>query len=460
MLEGLRALFRKPPPLRTRAYDAAAGGRRWRDTGATPNSQSVILSGREPIARRARDAAINQPLCASAVEVFAGESIGTGMRPVPQSGDDELDKIIADNFEAWADRGDYFGVQSFYGMQSVAAKRFFVDGEFFCLLIIENGELRLKPLDPAQINSALSMETATGLVISGVEVDAGGRPVAVHVYRDWAPGLPLLAGLESMRIDISDVVHVYLPEAAGQVRGMSRLAAVLLRLRELDSLTDAQIVRQKIGALLTGFVTDADGTLLQGDAAGETSLEPGVMMRLRPGESVEFSRPPEIGSESNEFQKAVIREIAAGVGIPSFLVDHDMGQINFSSARTAIIAFRRRIETFQDHFAYQMLRPVYRRWLTVEILAGRISALLNEQTLRHKWIAPKGQWLDPLKDAQAETLAISAGLTSRRECVAARGFDIELLDQEIAQDRAREEALGIDFSPRQPAQQGTPDAPP
>jgi lambda family phage portal protein len=395
---------------------------------------------------------------AAAVEVFAGEAIGTGMRPVPQSGDDELDKIISDNFESWTDRSDYFGAQSFYGMQSVAAKRFFVDGEFFCLLIIEDGELRLKPLDPAQINSALSMETAAGLVISGIEVDNGGRPVAVHIYRDWAPGLPLLAGLESMRVDISDVVHVYLPEAAGQVRGMSRLAAVLLRLRELDALTDAQVVRQKIGALMCGFVTDSDNTLLaDGAVLNEASLEPGCMMRLRPGESVEFSRPPEIGSESNEFQAAVIREIGAGVGIPAFILDHNMSEVNFSSARTAIIAFRRRIEAFQDHFAYQALRPIFRRWLTVEVLSGRIAAPLNESTLRHKWIAPKGQWLDPLKDAQAETLAISAGLTSRREAVASRGFDIELLDQKIAQDRAREAALGIDFTPRQP-HQGMTDA--
>jgi lambda family phage portal protein len=275
----------------------------------------------------------------------------------------------------------------------------------------------------------LSMELpGGGLVIAGVEVNDGGRPVAFHIYRNWIPGLPLLRGLASVRIDAADVLHLFRPDAAGQTRGMSRLASVLLRLRELDALTDGMLVRLKIGALLAGFITDADGQLMEGATPGETTLEPGTMQRLKPGESVEFSKPPEIGGESNAFQKAVIREIGAGVGVPSFMLDHDLSEVNFSSARTAIIAFRRRVEQWQDAFAFQMLRPVYRRWLTVEVLSGRLSAQLNDSTLKHKWIAPKSQWLDPLKDAQSEALAISTGLTSRREAVAARGIDVESLD--------------------------------
>jgi hypothetical protein len=54
MFESLRAFFRKPAaPVRERSYDAAAGGRRWDKTAATPSLQTAILSGREPVARRA-----------------------------------------------------------------------------------------------------------------------------------------------------------------------------------------------------------------------------------------------------------------------------------------------------------------------------------------------------------------------------------------------------------------------
>ncbi len=306
MLETIRALFTRKPEnllrskLSTRAYDAAAGGRRWRDAGATPSIQAAVLAGREPVARRARDSSINQPLANSAVEVWTGEAIGTGMRPVPQTGDDALDKILADRFEAWTDECDYFGLESFYGWQATACRRAFVDGEFFSLMVFADEQLRLKALDPAQVNPALSMELpGGGLVISGVEVDAGGKPTAFHIYRNWIPGLPLLRGLESVRIDAADVLHLFRPDAAGQTRGMSRLASVLLRLRELDSLTDGQLVRLKTGAFLAGFLTTVDGGGALGEQTvpGEVTLEPGTMTRLGPGESVEFSKPPEIGSE-------------------------------------------------------------------------------------------------------------------------------------------------------------------
>lgn len=51
-----------------------------------------------------------------------------------------------------------------------------------------------------------------------------------------------------------------------------------------------------------------------------------------------------------------------------------------------------------------------------------------------------------LKDAKAEILAIDAGLMSRREAVASRGYDIEALDREIAEDERRAQHLGIDPS--------------
>jgi lambda family phage portal protein len=274
--------FSRKPKVSTRGYDAASGGRRWQGAGATPSIQSAVLSGREPVARRARDASINQPLATSAVEVWTGEAIGTGMRPVPQTGSDALDKIIADRFEDWTDRADYFGLETFYGWQATAARRSFVDGEYFSLMVFDGEELRLKALDPAQVNPALSMELPGGrLVIAGVEVNDGGKPVAFHVYKNWIPGLPFLRGLESIRIDAADVLHLFRPDAAGQTRGMSRLASVLLRLRELDALTDGQLVRLKIGALLAGFIVDADGSLMQdGSAApGEATLEPGNRQR-------------------------------------------------------------------------------------------------------------------------------------------------------------------------------------
>jgi len=61
------------------------------------------------------------------------------------------------------------------------------------------------------------------------------------------------------------------------------------------------------------------------------------------------------------------------------------------------------------------------------------------------WLPPKWDWVDPLKDARAEIEQIDAGLKSRTQALAERGYDAEQVDAEIAADKAREKSLGLSF---------------
>jgi capsid protein len=69
------------------------------------------------------------------------------------------------------------------------------------------------------------------------------------------------------------------------------------------------------------------------------------------------------------------------------------------------------------------------------------------------WLPTKWDWVDPLKDAKAEIAQIEAGLKSRTQAIAERGYDAEQVDREIAAERMRARALGLDFRrPGSPAQ--------
>jgi capsid protein len=58
-----------------------------------------------------------------------------------------------------------------------------------------------------------------------------------------------------------------------------------------------------------------------------------------------------------------------------------------------------------------------------------------------------------MKDASAEILQIEAGLKSRTQALAERGYDAEQVDREIAAERKRERDMGLDFRrPGSPAQ--------
>ena len=72
-----------------------------------------------------------------------------------------------------------------------------------------------------------------------------------------------------------------------------------------------------------------------------------------------------------------------------------------------------------------------------------------------KWIPPKWDWVDPLKDRKAEIEAIEAGLKSRSDVIESEGYDAEEVDRRIAADHAREEELGLKFG-KPAAAQATP----
>ena len=86
---------------------------------------------------------------------------------------------------------------------------------------------------------------------------------------------------------------------------------------------------------------------------------------------------------------------------------------------------------------------------------GRHRSTRRREYLACGWLPPKWDWVDPAKDARAEIEQIRAGLKSRSQSIAERGYDIEEVDAAIAADRAREARLGLSFDSTVPADQPT-----
>ena len=143
---------------------------------------------------------------------------------------------------------------------------------------------------------------------------------------------------------------------------------------------------------------------------------------------------------------------AASIGAVSMTVTGDLRQTSYGSMRAGMIEFRRRMEQLQHAvFVFQFCRPVWARWLADAVLGGAIDlpgfAARRREWQAAKWIPPRWDWIDPLKDLQAEKLAVDAGFKARSDDVEAQGFDVEETDARIAADHAREETLGLDFAP-------------
>jgi lambda family phage portal protein len=176
-------------------------------------------------------------------------------------------------------------------------------------------------------------------------------------------------------------------------------------------------------------------------------MEPGSLIPLPPGADIQFSDPADPG-DYGAYTKTHIRAIASGLGLPYELVSGDLEGVTYSSIRAGLVEFRRRIEQVQHTvLVHQFCRPVWERFVRLAVLAGHLPAAGFDRDpsafLACDWLPPKWDWVDPLKDARAEIEQIKAGLKSRSQSIAERGYDAEDVDAAIAADREREKRLGL-----------------
>lgn len=455
----LQSIFRRPRVV-TRSIEAAGRGRRWESNRPIGSTAPTVSAAVATVRGRARAAYANNPHARAAVEAWVTALIGTGARATASHPVLETRPIIGEAVEDWTEVATIEGRADFYGFQADMVRAMVVDGEALGLMIDTAEGLRLRQLPIEYLDGGLSGTlNGGGYVAAGVEFDGIGRRVAYHIRPNLSPWENYAV---AQRIPAADVIHLFTPMGAGQVRGLSWLAPVLMTLGDLDGLRDALLTGFRVAALHGAFLTNDndlggevpyDGTQI-GSVLTE-GLEPGAVRVLPHGFDVKFSSPQQ-AQQAPDFLSSELRAIAVGVGVPAHLVSGDLSQANYGSLRADLVAFRQRAEAKQHAVLVpQMLRPVYTRAVTSLALAGKLDApefwTSPGDYTRADWLFPAPPWIDPAKDAKALTDLIDAGLMSRRQAVAERGYSIEALDQEIASDRAREEFLNLQFGLARPS---------
>lgn len=411
------------------------------------------------IRNRARYLAVNSAVAARAAQAFVDNVVGPGVTLLPKIAAPALKSELLDAWNAWTDAADSDGLHNLYGLQALAVRMMFIDGEVFVRFITAaDGSLRLQLLPAEFIDTTVTRDN----VIAGVEFDDVGRRTAFYIY-EWHPG-NLLRLPKSNRVPATEVLHIFRPAIPGQVRGVSALLPIMQKLNDLDQFDRATLVKQKTGALLTGFITTPNenplGAAKADDGAWTASLEPGTIQRLSPGESLEFSDPPDTGGYS-EYAKTLLRLIASGLGLPYNILTGDLSDTSYSSARVGLIEFRKYIDALQWQFVHMFCRPAFQRWIELEILRGTLPSPENgvQHYMRNmSWAPPAMQMTDPQREVDAMVRAIRAGLISREMAVASLGYALAEVDAQIAAGNAAADAAGIvlDSDPRRVTQQGNP----
>lgn len=463
----------------TPAYNSTGHGLATRGWNPGDNAiNALVAAGGDALRRQSRDVARRNSWAANGIESYVSNAIGTGIVPQPRHPDPAVKQQLQELWLRWTDDADAAGLTDFYGLQALACRTMIEAGE--CLVRLrgrreEDGltvPLQLQLLEPEHLPLHDRRDLA-GLnkVRWGIEFDALGRRAAYWLHREHPGENAMFYGaMDVVRVPADSVLHLYRPLRPGQHRGQPWLTPVLLTLHELEKYDRAELVRKAVAAMVVFFEQDqrAEGASVftgsgESDARGAPveGLEPGCYVNLPPGRSVDHSKPVDVGGMYGEFMRAQLRKIAAGTGITYEQLTGDLTGVNYSSIRAGLIEFRRRCEQFQHQvMVFQFCRPVWRAWIEAAVLAGSIdardfvrnrNAYLDVEWRPHSW-----SWVDPLKDMNAEVVAVRSGFKSRSAVINGMGYDEEEVDRRVAADNARADELGnvYDSDPRRTASGG------
>jgi len=421
--------------IATLSYDGARSGRRtegWVTVSSSADAESQLAL--EPLRNRARDLVRNNPYAARAIDVKVSNTIGAGIVAEVKN------KRLAKLWQAFVSDCDADRKLDLYGIQALIERCRFESGEVLLRFVaLPDGpiNLGLRVLEPDYLDTRRDTFQPTNdgsRINQGIEYDRYGRATAYWLFQNH-PGdnfsLNLRSrSIESERVPASDVIHLYRQLRAGQTRGISDFAPVILRARDLDDYDDAELMRKKVEACLAVGVTVPGGTpstdaaRLTGSAQTDSfgkyeTLMPGGFHYFEPGAEVTFMDPKASGGYA-DFERFGLRAIAAGTGVPYELMTGDLSQVNYSSYRAGLVDFRRRIEQDQWHLHIpRICERIYLRFQSE--VAGMRGAGFGDRT-EVEWTPPRFELIDPKHETEAEVLALEAGLETYPESWRRRGW--------------------------------------
>ena len=423
-------------------YDAGGNGRRvkgWKSPATDADAASI--AGRATMRQRARDMIRNAPFAKRAQMVVTNNVVGSGILPTltgaNKASTDAAAKVILP-FLASTDL-DANRAMNFATMQTVVCNALFESGEVLALrrMRVNDGAklpLAVQILEVDHLNPTITTYGGNE-VIDGIEFDGAGVVAAYHLYEQHPGSAARKRSLKTRRWPAGDVLHIRRIDRPGQMRGVPWLAPVMLTLGEMRDYQEAQILKQKISALLAGVVESGDEGVPEG-ASGLDALAPGALVYTEAGQKVTFTNPPKV-DDYDVVMRLGLWAVAMGIGITGESLSGDLSRVNFSSMRGGRLEMDKNIETWQEQILIAQFCAGVGRWA---LDAYRLKQSRALSPMQMAWTAQRRALIDPTKEIPAIIKKVEAGLSSLSREQRAMGYDPQTIARERAEDAARQPA--------------------
>ena len=478
----------------------------------TYSGQSALSYGREFVASRIHDLARNDGWASAAVSRVVDETIGSGWTlnaqvnartlGITQDEADEINDQIEALHEDYASNDPGFWCDAERqtnqaGILGLAMRHHFLDGEAAAHIVWRGEEGTGRPIAPTgygtciQVIDPVRISNPNGRMDSptlqqGVEIDEWNAAVGYHVRRAH-PGDTMMLQRDAWVWDYvprdigarPNFIHAFTKRRAGERRGISKLISVVRKHKQVADIDDLEMQAISINSALAAFVTspyDLDEMVEAMDAGKVTDAMQSISSAqgeyykalplnfrnaqvnfLQPGEDVKLSAPEHPNSNFEAFFRQALRNIASAAGLTYEMLTMDWSNVNYSSARAALLVIYKSLNAVKDAFAAQFMAPWYGAWLEevfdrrlIKLPPNAVSFEANRAGwCAAEWIGTGNGWIDPLREAEAAGVRMATGVSTLKSETADQGRDWKKNALQRARERKKLIALGLDPDPGQ-----------
>lgn len=433
-----------------RGYEGASKGRRtagWKTSSTSANAE--IMVGSQILRDRSRDMIRNNAWAARAKNVLQQNVVGTGILAKIEGKTPNQTNELMLKWQKWSETTeiDFDGRLNLYGLQSLAVGAEFESGEYLIRRIRKKNSdnltvpLQIQFLEIDFLDTAKNEQLKNGgYIAQGIQFDNQGRRVGYWLFSEHPGGSASGKPTGTAKFyPTEDVIHGFKMERPGQIRGVPRLAPVMLPLMDLDQMQDAQLVGQKTAACFSVFITEAEAPLEASDSEDPRErVEPGMIEILPPGKDVKIASP-NAPSGYDVFVRTTLQRISAGIGVPYEALTGDLSNVNFSSGRMGWLEFQRAIEVWRWQGLIPQTLDTIAKWFL------EAAALGQESDFKITWTPPRREMIDPSAEVASTRDAIRAGLKTFSEAVRELGNDPAAHFAEYAKDIELIDSLKLTF---------------
>lgn len=412
---------------------------------------------RRVLRMRSRHEVSNNPYLFGICDGNANDLIGTGPTLKVTSDNATYNRIVERAFAEWWDAVD--GAEKLRTLKLAKT----VDGEGFLILKTVNdldNPVKLYPCDvEADQVTTPAPQTAAEYWVDGMTLHpVTQRPVSFHVLNHH-PGdffFPDLNPLAVTQVPAKHVIHWFHKFRPGQVRGVPVFTPALdlfsdLRSFRRSTVGAAQIAAEFASVLETMYPADtlddpAGSGAVDHKPFDRVNLERGAQVILPYGMKMSQFKAEHPTTTYEMFTTAGIGEACRPLNYPLLLALGTAQKFNFSSAKLDFVNYRGGLDIERVDGEKVALNKMFRAWFEeARLIPDLLPAGASIKRTPTVWHWPAYSSIDPLVDVQATAAAVAAGQLTLRKFWADRGEDwLEMLKQ-LQAEKNELEKLGLMF---------------